>query len=621
MVVQKGYKLTDIGVIPDNWDTMTLGNVAEIKTGPFGSALHAEDYVVVGTPIITVEHLGDYSITRQNLPLVCSEDKNRLKAYLLQEGDIVFSRVGSVDRNAYVTRLEDGWLFSGRLLRIRSKEHNINTKFLSYYFKRETIRKKIRGIAVGQTMASLNTKLLSTFPILLPPLPEQQAIVTALYDIDELILSLEKLIAKKKDIQLGAMQELLTGKKRLLGFKGKWVEKSLGELFVFTGGLSASRKQLSTIGCCYLHYGDIHSSMKTYIDVEDDYYSIPKLDIQLSKVSLSTLLSDGDVVFVDASEDDDGASKHVVVKNKANKPFISGLHTIVAKSKGNEIVHSYRAYCFQTEGIKFQFKYYAAGTKVTGISKGNITKIKLLYPVDTAEQTAIATVLSDMDSEIIALEHKLTKYRNTKLGVMQELLTGRIRLVETIVNKQTHSREFDEAIIISALVATFGNAEHPMTSFRRQKYSYFLHRHWSSQAEGYGKFAAGPYNPKTKYGGPESIALRKKYVKEHFSRYKGFIAGEHSQEAVDYFKEWYGKEPLEWLEQFRYQKKDELELLATVDMAIIDLQKAQKPITVAAVKAIINSNDAWKDKLTKPGFSDGNIAQAIERSNELFGNS
>ena len=155
------------------WTSKPLNDIADVKTGPFGSSLHASDYVLSGTPIVTVEHLGERSITRQNLPLVSEADKQRLSSYCLQTDDIVFSRVGSVDRNAYVTEKENGWLFSGRLLRIRVASAEVNAKYLSYYFKFETTIQRIRDIAVGQTMASLNTKLLNSFVIEYPPLPEQ----------------------------------------------------------------------------------------------------------------------------------------------------------------------------------------------------------------------------------------------------------------------------------------------------------------------------------------------------------------------------------------------------------------------------------------------------------------
>lgn len=206
-----------------------------------------------------------------------------------------------------------------------------------------------------------------------------------------------------------------------------WAIKSLGELFDFSGGLSASRADLSTKGHPYLHYGDIHGSTQTYVDVCTDR-SIPKLDVDLGKVSGTSLLNDGDVVFVDASEDDEGASRHIVVRNTDGRPFISGLHTIVAKSRTEEIDKKFREFCFQTEAIKSQFKFYAVGTKVTGISKTNIGKIVLSYPLEITEQHRIAEALSDTDTLLAAMEKLISKKRAIKQGVMQELLTGKRRL-------------------------------------------------------------------------------------------------------------------------------------------------------------------------------------------------
>ena len=224
-----------------------------------------------------------------------------------------------------------------------------------------------------------------------------------------------------------AMQQLLTGPTRIPSFHVEWEVKTLGDLFDFSGGYSASRSQLSTDGHCYLHYGDIHGATKTYVDALADYQDIPKLNIPLKRVSPGSLLKDGDVVFVDASEDDEGTSKHVVVVNKDNVPFISGLHTIVAKSKTTELVHEYRRYCFQTAAVRQQFLFYAVGKKVSGISKTNIPKLTLPVP-SVPEQTAIATALSDVDALLDGLERLIAKKRDLKQAAMQQLLTGQTRL-------------------------------------------------------------------------------------------------------------------------------------------------------------------------------------------------
>ena len=157
--VPAGYKSTDIGVIPEDWEVSKLSLVSNVKTGPFGSALHEKDYVEDGIPIITVEHLGEPRVIHRDLPMVSDFDKKRLKAYELKIDDIVFSRVGSVDRNSLITDKEDGWLFSSRLLRIRPSKKQIFSTFLSYFFHYEPSKQRIRSVAVGQTMPSLNTQI------------------------------------------------------------------------------------------------------------------------------------------------------------------------------------------------------------------------------------------------------------------------------------------------------------------------------------------------------------------------------------------------------------------------------------------------------------------------------
>jgi type I restriction enzyme S subunit len=296
-------------------------------------------------------------------------------------------------------------------------------------FNSSGYRAKVRETAAGTKVKHTSPAKLLEILVQIPPLPEQRAIATALSDVDALLGALDRLIAKKRDLKQAAMQQLLTGQTRLPGFKGEWVVKTFAQLFNFSGGYSASRDQLSSTGHCYLHYGDIHGSTKTFIDVQANHQSIPKLDIPINRVAPKSLLADGDVVFVDASEDDAGASRHIVVVNKDNAPFISGLHTIVAKSKANELAHEYRRYCFQTAAIRQQFLFYAVGTKVSGISKTNIAKLTLSMPRSLSEQAAIAEVLSGMDAEIASLEQRREKTRALKQGMMQELLTGRTRLL------------------------------------------------------------------------------------------------------------------------------------------------------------------------------------------------
>ena len=165
---------------------------AGIQTGPFGSQLHQEDYVQKGTPIITVEHLGENRIAHSNLPQVSDDDKARLSKYVLRTGDIVFSRVGSVDRRALVQPTEDGWLFSGRCLRVRPDARLLDAQWLSYFFGLPAFKDYIRGIAVGATMPSINTKILSDIPIYFPDLVTQREAALTLAQLDDRITLLRE---------------------------------------------------------------------------------------------------------------------------------------------------------------------------------------------------------------------------------------------------------------------------------------------------------------------------------------------------------------------------------------------------------------------------------------------
>lgn len=167
-------------------ETKPLREIADIQTGPFGSQLHKEDYVDEGTPIVTVEHLGNRIFTEQNLPCVSDIDKNRLSKYVLHEGDIVFSRVGSVDRCSYVDAQHDGWMFSGRCLRVRPHAP-IDSMYLYYCFCMENTKEFVRNIAVGATMPSINTKLLGEVDIAFPEYDTQKKIAAILSGLDDKI--------------------------------------------------------------------------------------------------------------------------------------------------------------------------------------------------------------------------------------------------------------------------------------------------------------------------------------------------------------------------------------------------------------------------------------------------
>lgn len=414
MEVRKGFKQTEIGVIPDSWEVAPIKDVASVKTGPFGSSLHEKDYVQDGTPIITVEHLGDNGVVHENLPMVSDYDLRRLSAYSLQKGDIVFSRVGSVDRNSLIRNKENGWLFSGRLLRIRVQSKKLYSPYLSYYFHSEPFKQRIRSVAVGQTMASLNTQILNAIQIVIPTLQEQQAIAAALSDVDALLTSLDALIAKKRLIKQGAMQELLHPKKN-------WVEKKLRDTAILKARIGW--QGLTTAE--YLESGEYFLVTGTdfkngFIDWENCHF----VDEWRYRQDKYIQLQENDVLVTK-----DGTIGKVALIQKLEKPATLNSGVFVVRPV-EQAFHPVFFYYLLTSNLFTDFlAQLSAGSTINHLYQKDFVTFIYKTPPTLDEQAAIAEILSDMDAEISALESRREKTRLLKQGMMQELLTGRIRLV------------------------------------------------------------------------------------------------------------------------------------------------------------------------------------------------
>lgn len=258
---------------------------------------------------------------------------------------------------------------------------------------------------------------------------EQAAIAEALSNIDSLISALQKLIEKKKAIKQGTMQELLTGKKRLPGFSVEWSQAPFGDLFDFLPTNAFTRDQMTDTGTIQnVHYGDILTKYGACLDMANT--DVPYLleTVSVRKYSESSYVREGDVIIADTAEDS-AVGKCVELVNVHGK-VLSGQHTMLCRPKvtfaPKFLGYYMNAGCFHNQMLPF-----ITGIKVSSISKANISTLVLKYPTLVEEQQAIAQVFSDMDDEIAQLEKKLAKYQQIKQGMMQELLTGRIRLVST----------------------------------------------------------------------------------------------------------------------------------------------------------------------------------------------
>ena len=402
--------LDDQGNKYSEWMNTRLGDVCLINTGPFGTQLHESDYVKLGTPIVTVEHLGELGIRHTNLPLVSDFHRNKLKRYSLQSGDIIFSRVGSVDRNSIVSEKEEGWLFSGRLLRIRADDSRVISKFLSFSLQRETTKFRIRSVAVGQTMPSLNTTILSSFHVELPTTQEQQKIANFLSSVDTRIEQLEKKKALLEQYKKGLMQKLFSQEIRFKDDEGEeypeWERNKLCEIarLLRGNGLSKSDIQLNGKSLCIL-YGELFTQ---YAEVIRDV--VHSTDTEPSVVS-----NYGDILLPTSDVTPDGLATASAVLCEGVQ-IGSDIHII---RLNNHLEPCFVSYCINVN--KRAILRIVTGSTVRHTSTKDISKIVLNIPSCKEEQQKIANFLSSLDRKIELIAEKIIKTREFKKGLLQQM--------------------------------------------------------------------------------------------------------------------------------------------------------------------------------------------------------
>jgi len=420
MGVKPGYKQTELGVLPADWAMSRLGAHANFRTGPFGSALHRTDYVDNGIPVINPMQIVDGKLVPTATMAVSAAAARKLSDFQLNPGDVIIGRRGEMGRCAVVAPEQRDWLCGTGSMIVRPKS-SLNAGFAQRVLSSAPSVRAIENTSVGSTMVNLNQATLSNLLIPLPPtLAEQEAIAEALSDADALHASLEQLIAKKRLIKQGAMQELLTGQKRLPGFEDRWAQVSLGELFTFKNGLNKA-KAFFGHGTPIVNYMDVYRSP-----------TITSSEIP-GRVSLTTQeliafdVRKGDVFFTRTSETPDEIGMASVVMDEPSQTAFSGF-VLRGRPKDQRLLNSFKAYCFRSNHVRTQIVSKASYT-TRALTNGKILSAVVLPVPSEEEQAAIATIISDMDAETDALEAKLVKARQIKQGMMQELLTGRIRLV------------------------------------------------------------------------------------------------------------------------------------------------------------------------------------------------
>ena len=608
-------------MIPKDWDVVVLGEYSEISRG--GSPRPIQDYLTSSCHGINWIKIGDVSKSSKYIFSAAEKiiPEGVSKSRTVFSGDLILSNSMSFGR-PYILKIDgcihDGWLV------IQNYQSAFDKEYLYYSLGSEFTIQQYISMAAGSSVQNLNKDKVSAVIIAKPPIQEQVAIAEALSNIDSLIFSLQKLIEKKKAIKRGTVQELLTGKKRLPGFNEEWEELNFAEsakLKARIGWQGLTTSEYLQSGYAYLitgtdfHNGRIKWNTCHFVDEkrykQDVNIQIKKHDILLTK---------------------DGTIGKVAYISDIPKPATlnSGVFVIrPAKEKTfdpNFVYHILNSFIFDNFLAKL-----SAGSTINHLYQKDFVDFKFKAPAELVEQQAIAQVLSDMDSEIEKLEKKLAKYQQIKQGMMQELLTGRIRLVDADGKEQSktqilqerqpaHNQHFDDAVMIAGIVNAFYSEKYPLGRKKVQKLLYLVRRKEQADISAFHKKAAGPYADEVRYKGGEPIAQKNKYIQVKRSE-KGsrFEKGVQMQQAMAYLREWGKQADIDWLvSQFQYTSVNELELLATVDMAICDLRREGKEISVASIKDLIRSNKEWGDKLKKAYFKDADIQRAIKHCQELF---
>lgn len=409
MGLKDGYKQTEIGIIPGDWEVESLGDLTTLLTNGFvGTATRHYTNSDDGILYIQGFNVEENSFNFTGIKRVTKEfHKNNSKS-CLREGDLLTIQTGDVGLTTIVPKRLEGSNCHALIIS-RFKENKAFPKFYSQYFNSFVGRNRLKDIETGTTMKHLNVGDMVTWKLPCPSLPEQQTIAEALSDVDALIISLDQLITKKRNIKQGTMQLLLTGKKRLTGFSGNWKNKTVGEVVSFSGG---SQPPLSTF---------IHKPKPDYIRL----------------IQIRDYKTDEFATYIPESLARKRCSKSDIMIGRYGPPIfqilrgLQGAYNVaLLKAIPSVLVDSEFLFYFLKQNALFKVieALSQRSSGQTGVDMNGLRDYP--FPLPTIkEQKAIAHILSDMDTEIEKLEQQRDKYKAVKQGMMQELLTGRIRIV------------------------------------------------------------------------------------------------------------------------------------------------------------------------------------------------
>jgi type I restriction enzyme, S subunit len=422
MNMKPGYKQTEVGVIPEEWEVKSLRDV--LSKGRLGGNYKNQD-TESEFPLMKMGNIARGHFDLSHVEFISSglipETQHRL-AY----GDVIFNTRNTLDLVGKVGLWRDELplaYYNSNLMRLEFDSCEISsTEYANYALNTAGAVARLRSLATGTTsVAAIYTRDLLGFAFVVPPKPEQRAIATALSDVDALLSGLDRLIAKKRDLKQAAMQQLLTGQTRLPGFKGEWEVRRLGELGTTYGGL---------IGKTKADFGDGSARYVTFLNVITNVVINSRAfeRVNVASTESQNHVAKGDLLFNGSSETPEEVAMCAVMMHDVPNLFLNSFCFGFRFHDAAEANGLFLAYYLRSKEGRELMKSLAQGSTRYNLSKVALLKSPLRFP-SVPEQTAIAEVLTSMDDELAALEQRREKTRALKQAMMQELLTGRTRLV------------------------------------------------------------------------------------------------------------------------------------------------------------------------------------------------
>ena len=423
-LIPPGYKQTEVGVIPEDWECTSVsqlvrdGILEKPLDGNHGN-IHPKsgDFVSFGIPFVMANNVRGGRADLSNCAFIRKEQADSLQKGFSRPGDVLLTHKATIGNTAVVGEIPFEYIMlTPQVTYYRVADRTrLSNLYLRQFFDSFSFQAVLLAMSGGGTRAYIGITAQLQLPVALPPTKaEQEAIAEALSDADALIESLEQLLVKKRQLKQGAMQELLTGKKRLPGFSGEWETKRLGELANIQRGASPRPidspiwfDENSSVG--WVRISDVTKSGMYLLETTQ---RLSPLGVQHSRP-----VSRGNLIMS--------------ICATVGRPIITEIETCI--HDGFVVFDNLRTnkhfLYYILQSIEGDWSRHGQTGSQMNLNTGLINQTEISVPPTLPEQTAIAAILSDMDTEIAALETKLTKARQIKQGMMQELLTGKIRLI------------------------------------------------------------------------------------------------------------------------------------------------------------------------------------------------